>query len=263
MIRQAGTSLDGCRVLVTRAEPQASGLIHLLEAAGAVVTHLPAIHFEPPPSWESLDRLIDTPGDWDWIVFTSTTGVEFFASRAHAKGCDPSSVCRAKVAAVGPTTAEALQSLGIEPDIVPRRFTGADIPRTMPDNHEGLHIAVVRALEGRDDLIDALRDRGGAIHLAVAYETRGLESLPDGIRRALVDGAIDVLTFTSPSTAENVLRHLTLMELKLVRTRSKFVSIGPTTTSALHALGVEDVKEATSANMESLVEAVIAATSAA
>jgi uroporphyrinogen-III synthase len=251
--------LAGRRILVTRAAEQAAELIGILEAAGASVIHVPAIRFVPPPSWDSLDRVIDNPTEWDRVVFTSTNGVAFFAERSRTKGHDPSEISHARIAAVGTATADALRAHGIEPDVVPGQFRGAEIARCLPDNQTGIRTAVVRALEGRDELIDELRARGGEVHIAVAYEALPVESLPDDARNSLLTGMVAALTFTSPSTAINVLRHLSPDELDVVKAQSKFVSIGPTTTAALRILGVGDVVEAREARIQSLVDAVIGA----
>jgi len=254
---QGGTPLRGRRVLVTRAAEQASELIARLEAAGAEVVHLPAIRFVRPPTWDSLDQVIDEPDSWDLVVFTSTNGVAFFAERCRERHFEPASRIRAKVAAVGRATADALRTAGIVPDIVPERFSGSEIAGSLPDNQTGKRTAIVRALAGRDELIEELQTRGGEVHLAVAYETKGLDELPDDLRAALVEGRIDALTFTSPSTAENVLRHLSTDDLERVVERSIFVSIGPTTTAALRALGVEGVVEADESSVRGLVRALI------
>jgi uroporphyrinogen-III synthase len=251
--------LEGRRVLVTRAAGQADELIALLEEAGADVVHLPAISFAPASDPASLDRVIDAPEAWDWIVFTSTNGVRFFAARATGKGLNPPTVIRAKVAAVGAATADALRALGVQPDAVPDRYRGTEIAALLPDHQTGVRTAVVRALEGREELIDELRARGGDVHVAIAYETHGLNRLPDHIRLALADGSIDTLTFTSPSTANNVLQHLSAEELSRLTTRASFVSIGPTTTGALRELGVDVVVEASESSVAALVRAVIEA----
>jgi uroporphyrinogen III methyltransferase / synthase len=249
--------LAGRRVLVTRATEQAGELVRRLESEGASVVHVPAIRFETPADWDSLDRVIEAPSNWDWIVFTSVNGVDFFARRARETGRDPSAAGVARIAAVGDATRDALRALGIEVDITPSRFRAADLIPLLPDNQTGVRTAVVRALEGREEIVDALRARGGTVHVAVAYETRGLAALPDEIRADLVNGAIDVLTFTSPSAAGNVLRHLSTEELERVNARSRFVSIGPTTTTCLNDLGAANVREAATASVDGLVRAVI------
>jgi len=259
MSPRGSTPLRGRRVLVTRAEEQATELITRLQELGADVVHVPAIRFDPPPSWDSLDRLLDSPDDFDWVVFTSANGVRFFAERSYEKGLAPRNLLHAKVAAVGKSTADSLRAIGIEPDAVPERFRGTEIMALLPERQDGVCTAIVRALEGREELIRAIREKGGEVHLAIAYQTRGLDRLPDDAREALLEGRIDALTFTSPSTAENILRPLSAKELSIVASRAKFVSIGPTTTVALAGLGVAGSVEAGESTVEGLVEAVMRA----
>jgi uroporphyrinogen III methyltransferase/synthase len=252
----AGTPLLGRTVLVTRASGQASDLADMLRSLGAAVEHFAAITIAAPPSWDSLDAVIDNPAGWHWLVFTSTNGVDAFFARMKTNGRDSASMSGAKIAAVGRATANSLRERGVTPDILPEKFQAAEILPLLPADQTGVRTAVVRALEGRDELIDELRARGGDVHLAIAYETVGAASIPRELRARLVSGAFDALTFTSPSTAANLLRHLTASELAKVNEASLFVSIGPVTTKALSDLGVSGVVEAQEASVASLCEAI-------
>src|SRR5205085_5963138 len=60
--------LFGKRVVVTRAREQASELKRLLEEAGAQVVQFPTIEIVPPPSWESLDRVIDQLAQYQRVI---------------------------------------------------------------------------------------------------------------------------------------------------------------------------------------------------
>src|SRR5205085_9526865 len=80
--------LFGKRIVVTRAREQASELKRLLEDAGAHVVQFPTIEIVPPPSWESLDHVIDALAEYQWLIFTSANGVKFFFERLAHKGKD-------------------------------------------------------------------------------------------------------------------------------------------------------------------------------
>jgi len=255
----ASKPLAGCRVLVTRARAQSAELIDLLEKAGGEVVTFAAIEIGPPPSWESLDAVVNDLAVWGWIVFTSRNGVDAFFERLDAKGQDASALRGVSTAAVGRATAAALRARGVEPDAMPEKARSAEIAAALPGVGSGSRVAVVRALAGRDELLDDLRARGAAVHLATAYETHGAESMPDELRHSLARGEIHVLTFTSPSTVESVLRHLTDDERARVIAHASFVAIGPTTTAALEASGAEGIVQANEATMPSLAEAVVEA----
>ncbi|MCM2315459.1 MAG: uroporphyrinogen-III synthase [Thermoanaerobaculia bacterium] len=249
--------LSGRRVLVTRARAQSAELVRLLEKAGAEVVHFAAIEIAPPPSWESLDAVIDSPASFQRIFFTSTNGVDAYFGRAAATG-RVVSLGNVKVAAVGRATADALRRHWVEPDLVPEKFQASELLPLLDADQRGVRSAIVRALEGREVLVDELRARGGEVHVAVAYETKKAASIPDDLRAALAAGEIDALTFTSPSTVDGTLAHLTPAELSRVLASSVIASIGPVTTRALAQLGAANVVEAAESTVEGLVAALAA-----
>lgn len=245
--------LFGKRVVVTRAREQASELKLLLEDSGADVLQFPTIEIVPPADFDSLDVAVDEK--FDWLIFTSTNGVQSFFERLFAKGKDVRALAGTKIAAVGQSTAEDLRRRGINPDVVPERFISTELLPLLAEDQRGIRTAVVRAEEGREELLDELRRRGGEVHLAVAYRTvavaEGLEEL-----RASLD-AIDVVTFTSASTVDNFFGKLSEDERRRVLTRATIASIGATTSEAIRKYGKEPDVVAEKATIQALHDAVI------
>ena len=235
--------LFGKRIVVTRAREQASELKRLLEDAGADVVQFPTIEIAPPASWESLDRVIDALADYQWVVFTSTNGVKFFFDRLTQKGKDARALAGCMIAAVGDSTAADLRGHGIVADVVPEKFISTALLPLLDADQRGVRTAVVRAAEGRDDLIDELRKRGGDVDLAVAYETRMAEGT--------LEGTYDMVTFTSASTVDNFFA-------KVAKTNGALLaSIGPVTSEAIAKHGREPDIEAPAASIEALRDAII------
>ncbi len=234
--------LFGKRIVVTRAREQASELKRLLEESGAEVVQYPTIEIGPPASWDSLDAAID--GRYDWLVFTSTNGVEAFFRRLFAKGKDVRALAGTKVAAVGQATAADLGARGIRADVVPEKFLSMELLPLLPQDQHGILTAVIRAEEGRNDLVEELRARGGEVHLAIAYRT-----IAAGGDLAEL-GDFDIVTFTSASTVENFFARMT-------PGRAVLASIGPTTSEAIRRHGREPDIEAKSATVQALHDAVI------
>lgn len=249
--------LFGRRVLVTRARAQSAELVRLLESAGAEVVYYAAIEIAPPPSWDSLDAVLAAPASFHRIVFTSTNGVDAFFARAAELRRDVS-LRGVAIAAVGRATADALRRHGVEPDVVPDKFQASELLPLLDADQRGVRSAIVRALEGREVLVDELRARGGEVHVAVAYETKKAATIPDDVRAALVRGELDALTFTSPSTVEGTLSHLTPADLSHVLASCVIASIGPVTTKALGQFGAVNVVEAEESTVEGLVAALAA-----
>src|SRR5205085_1604124 len=173
--------LFGKRVVVTRAREQASELKRRLQEAGAEVVEFPMIEIVPPSSFESLDRVITAIGDYQWVVFTSSNGVEAFFARLRHHGKDTRCLNGVMIAAVGESTANDLRARGIDPDLVPAKFQSTALLPLLDEDQKGVRTAVVRAAQGRDEMIDELRKRGGDVDLAIAYETRRLTTAADSL----------------------------------------------------------------------------------
>jgi uroporphyrinogen III methyltransferase/synthase len=241
--------LFGKRIVVTRAREQASELKRLLQDAGADVLQFPTIEIAPPESWDSLDIAVDEK--FDWLVFTSTNGVAAFFSRLLAKGKDVRALAGTKIAAVGSATAGDLRARGVLPDLVPERFISTELLPLMAADQHGVRTAVVRAAEGRDELLDELRRRGGEVHLAVAYRTIAVDTNLDELRALIDAGDVDIVTFTSASTVDNFFA-------KLTPGRALLASIGPTTSEAIRKHGHQPGIEAANATVAALRDAIVA-----
>jgi uroporphyrinogen III methyltransferase/synthase len=252
-----GKPLFGKRVVVTRAREQASELKRMLEESGAQVLQFPTIEIAPPESWESLDRVIASK--YDWLIFTSVNGVHAWFE--HVK--DVRAIAGTKVAAVGQATADALRERGIQSDLVPERFISTDLLPLLPQDQHGIRTAVIRAAEGRDELIDELRARGGEVDLGIAYRTIAADYDPDELRALIEKDAIDVITFTSASTVDNFFDKLTLDERTRVLERALIASIGPTTSDAIRRYGKEPAVVAANATIRALHDAVVASSTLA
>ena len=251
--------LFGKRIVVTRAREQASQLVEMLSRSGANVLQFPTIEISAPDSYDSLDRAIG--GRYDAIVFTSVNGVKSYFERMMAKGKDARSFAGAKIGAVGEATAAELKARGVVADLVPERgISAAMIPLFDEDQH-GRRTAVVRAEEGRDELMEELRRRGGEVDLVVAYATRAGDYDLDQLRELIGRDAIDAVTFTSGSTVDHFFAKLDPAERKRVIEHALIASIGPTTTTAIKKYGRGPDVEASEATIGSLHDAVISALS--
>jgi uroporphyrinogen III methyltransferase/synthase len=246
--------LFGRRIVVTRAREQASELKRMLEDSGAQVLQFPTISIVPPASFDSLDVAVNE--HFDWVVFTSPNGVAAFFERLFARGKDVRALAGTKIAAVGQVTAADLRTRGIAPDVVPERFISTELLPLLAPDQRGVHTAVVRAEEGRDELLDELRRRGGEVHLAVAYRTVAADVDLDALRALIAADAIDVVTFTSASTVEHFFSKLSDEERARVLARAKLASIGETTSAAIRKWGKEPDVVAANATIQALHDAV-------
>jgi uroporphyrinogen-III synthase len=180
----------------------------------------------------SLRRI--AAGEFDWVVFTSRSGVEALLGRLPALGLTVEAV-KARVAAVGEGTARALRERGVEPALVPRTFTTDALSRAMPSGSGKVLLA--RADVAPDGLEAALARKGWTALRVDAYRTRPADSLPPGADRALREGRVDAVTFTSASTVQGF-AGVASEALKAAPRRPKIVCIGPVTARAARAFGL-------------------------
>lgn len=223
--------LSGVRVLVTRTREQASELSGVLRELGADVVEAPAIRVEPPRSWTAVDLAVTRlkRGDYAWVVFTSANGLRFFWSRLRG---DARSFGAARVAAVGTGTADALRARGIEPDLIPATFTTEAIGDALPRGKG--RVLLARADKIEPGLEDALRAKGWTPDRLVVYRLRAVARLAPAVRRAVLEGEIDVLTFASGGTVRAFMK---LLRSKPHR-RVRVAAIGPVTARAAKEAGL-------------------------
>jgi uroporphyrinogen-III synthase len=152
--------LAGRRIVVTR--PEAKSLADELERLGAEVTIVPLIEIRPAEDRRALEDAITRFPGYDWIVLTSVNGVD--AVKAGLAG-----LAGPKVAAVGPVTADAIRSHGVEPTFVASRASD-DIASGLGEL-AGKRVAMPQADIAEPHLAAELRAQGAEVDVIVAYRT--------------------------------------------------------------------------------------------
>jgi uroporphyrinogen III methyltransferase/synthase len=242
-------------VLVTRTREQASELSGVLRELGAEVVEAPAIRVEAPKSWAAVDRTVSRlrEGRYQWAVFTSSNGVRMFFDRLHAARSDARAFGGVRVAAVGTGTADALRGFGISSDLIPPTFTTDAIGKAFPRGKGSVLLA--RADKTEPGLEEALRAKGWTPERVTVYRLRAVARLSPAIRRQVLDGEIDVLTFASGGTVRAFMR---LLRAKPPR-GMKVAVIGPVTARAAKEAGLRVDAVAREHTIPGLAAAAVAA----
>ena len=247
--------LFGKRILVTRARNQASKLTAKLENLGAEVIEAPAIEItDPSDLYEALDKAIDHVQDYHWLIFTSANGVEYFFNRLYQAGKDVRALGYAKIAAIGSATAEKLKQYGIVADVIPQEYRAEGVIEAMKGKlPPHAKILLPRAEEAREILPEKLQEMGAEVEVAPAYRTVCGDVDSEALVSELVNGEIDVVTFTSSSTVKNLVNIIGSVDfLKDVKT----ACIGPVTADTAKSLGIEPDIIAKEYTIDGLVEAI-------
>ncbi len=192
-------SLDGKRVLVTRAAHQAGKLSEGLRALGIEPVEVAVIEICPPLDFAPLDRALRALSNYDWLVLTSANTVLRFFDRAAAIGLDLSATSNLKVAAVGESTAAAARDAGLAVALVPESYIAESLAKSLAEQSRGKKVLLARAAIARDVIPDALRAAGATVDVVDAYRNVMPEAAPALLREALKNG-IAAAAFTSSST---------------------------------------------------------------
>ena len=230
--------LNSKRVIITRPHGRAEALSSRLRNLGAEVIHLPAIRLSTLHG--SLDG-VDLSG-WDWIGFTSVTGVNAFFELLTESGRDIREIGTAKIAAIGSATAESLRTHGLKVDYVPEIFDGQNLA-------EGLakiagSVLMFRAENGSEDISRILNHYGIRNKQVCIYRT-------DYVKLLHVPKYTDIIIFTSASTVKGFCQTVDNMR------EVKAVCIGRQTADEAVRQGFSDVVIAEQADIDSLVKAVL------
>jgi len=196
--------LFGKGVVITRPERQTDYLARLLSAEGAHPIAFPTIKIGPPASWQELDCAIDKLTTYDWLIFTSANGVQFFFERLWEKNRDLRDLKGIKICCIGPATARQIEDKGIKIDIVPKQFIAEGILQSFAAmDLKGRKILIPRAAKARDVLPEGLNKLGASVDVVATYQTVNSGKKKEELAAMIYDNKVDVITFTSSSTVTN------------------------------------------------------------
>lgn len=240
--------LFGLKVMVTRPQGQIGSLRRRLHELGADVVCQPAIEVGPPADWSPVDAALRSLTNYDWLVFSSANGVEFFLNRLCGEHGDLRLLGGLRIAAIGSGTAEALAGYHLRANLIPTEFRAERLADALAEQASGSRMLLVRASRGREILAERLIAAGAQVEQVVAYESRDV-SVPDAeVQQLLRAGRIDWIIVSSSAIA----RSLSAMFGADLR-RARLATISPLTSAALRECGYEPAVEATAYTMEGIV----------
>ena len=239
MTRGAG-SLAGRRVIVTRAVERAGALSALLRDAGAEVVEMAVTTtLDASDGGAAFRSAVERIDSYDWVVVTSPEGARRLARALEHAGVDRSSL-RARLAAVGRATAEAIGGA----DLVPTVQTGMSLGEAFPLGSGRVLLAVAES--ARDDFASAARAKGWAVERVHSYRTVAVMPAVvdvDAVREC------DAITFTASSSVEAWVAAFGTVVPPMV------VAMGPQTADALRRAGIDSFVVAADQTLPGIVAA--------
>jgi len=214
------------------------------------------IKIKPLTDSNEFLQVLTKIGQYDWVVFTSGNGVNTFFDALESLEKDARVFGSSKIAAIGSRTAEQLGRFGIKADFVPDVFTGRELGKQLIcfANLRNKKILLLRSELASNELVEILVEAGAqvdnvAIYTAVAAKSDSAR-LADGISK----GAIDWLTFASPSSVDGFFGQI---GSDVVNSGDvKVASIGPVTSERLRELGIKVNVTANEHTLDGLLDAV-------
>jgi len=250
--------LDGRTILITRARSQTTDTIETIKKHGGKPLLFPVLSVIDPQSWESCDHALRRIGEYDAIAFTSINGVSGFLKRAEFLGIDLTTNGTLTISAVGDATAAMLRKSGIQVSEIPLTYSAADLGRALAGGAiRGKRFLLPQGNIARSDLQDHLVEAGAEVDPVVVYQT--VEVTPpgtDALVSLLENGAVDVVTFASPSAVRGFF-HATHAEALFRENSVPLIAvIGTTTSEEVRSLGLPVSVLARTATMDGLIESI-------
>ncbi|HTL41546.1 MAG TPA: uroporphyrinogen-III synthase [Pseudolysinimonas sp.] len=244
----ADKPLSGWRVLVPRGGTWGDAVAATLRGFGAAPVIAPLINFasaeDPTPLANALHELQD--GQYDWLVVTSATTVDVLSGQGVRV---PDST---RIAAVGETTAAALQLAGYRVDFVPGADNSArGLVKEWPASEIRGRVLIPQSDIADPTLVAGLSKLGFAVEYVTAYRTVGLPIAP-AVKADLQSGAIRGVLVTSGSVARQLAAELPELPAEIV-----IACIGPRTAFDARAAGLPVHVIAEERSAESLIDALV------
>lgn len=248
------TTLQGKRILVTRAKHQSQLLSQLIEQAGGQVIQFPVLEIVAPQNTQLINQQLSKTKTWDWVIFTSANAVNY-AVEMTANQLPLSSMTR--IAAIGGNTANTLTKHGISVDLIPVVSSSeglAESPEMQQINH--LNCLVIKGEGGRAVLEKRLSERGAVVTTVDVYR----RICPKSDSKSLLDQwsrqAIEYVTITSVEALDNLIHLIGDQGFKRLQEATLIVLSQRIHTAAINK-GLSKVVIASSTSDKGIIESIV------
>jgi uroporphyrinogen-III synthase len=223
-------------VVVTRDEPHDGPLSARLRELGLEVLWWPVVHVTPAADPAALQTALEQIEQFDWIVFTSRHAVDPVTARV------PSPPERARIAAVGAATAAVLRARGWTAAVVPDQASaGSLLTALTPLIAPGARVLFPASSRALPTLAAGLRQLGAEVVQVEAYRTDCTALDVDACRAYIERAAVGAVTFTSPSSVDELEQALGREHFERLLASSAPIVLGSTTGRALARRGFRAV----------------------
>lgn len=247
--------LFGKNILITRDTVGNNDFAQKLLSCGAYPVRFDSIEIQDLTRKPKVQNVLNNLDRFNWILFTSANGVRLTFEALRKIRKDARAFADASVACIGPKTGELLDHFGIKLDFVPDVFTSAELAKQLAGftNLAGKKVLLLRSQIAGAELPDGLTKNGAHVEDVAVYTVKTSSAETSQLIELINSGAINFLTFTSPSTVQAFFERI---DLELIKsTKIKIASIGPVTTEQLEKTGLTVHIEAKTHTIDGLITA--------
>ncbi|MDH3325617.1 MAG: uroporphyrinogen-III synthase [Gammaproteobacteria bacterium] len=195
--------LKGVGVLITRPEHQADDLCQSIESLGGTAIRFPVLQIEDIDDTTLFYSQIDRLDTFDIAIFISPNAVNKAISLVRARKKWPDNV---KIAAVGKTSAKALDRLGLIADIFPSKKFNSEALLSLDEMQDvsGKNIIIFRGDGGRELLAETLKSRGATVEYAECYKRSKPKTDVSALLKHWARGEVNIIVTTSNEGLHNL-----------------------------------------------------------
>jgi uroporphyrinogen III methyltransferase / synthase len=257
-VADSNKTLEGRRIIVTRAVEQSESLVAELRKNGATAIMLPMVSFAPPEDLAPLDDGIRNLHSFQWLFLTSQNALRALQERCAFLGSPLREVLEGvQIAAVGPATAEAAEAAGLKVTYVAQKHQGVSLAQELAERVKGQKILLPRSDRANRDLVQVLNKLQAYVTEVIAYKTiRPAEGEIAKYASEIERGA-DAILFFSPSAVYHLQDILGAAKFVILSRDAAFTAIGPVTEKALQATGVQRIISAKHTHVTAVIDSLV------
>lgn len=245
-------TLKGRTIAITRPRDQAEETGKMIEKKGGKPYFIPTIEIKGPSDLSSIKKFIDDlmRGEIDYVIFMSINGVRYLLSAAESLGLRDQLkeyLGKTVTIAVGPRTAQELNTHKIHVNLVPTKYSSEGIIQSLQQlDISGKSICIPRTSGATPILAKRLGEMGGKVQEIYVYES--LLPIDQNLKRRffqdLMAGKIHAIIFSSSLGVKNLfqmlMEQISMEKLRdTMNSRLTIVAIGPATAKTSLEMGLK------------------------
>ena len=224
--------LENKKILVTKNKDSAEKFFSNLNGYGAEIVYLPTIKIISKIETEETKNVLLKSYNYDYLILTSGNAAEVFYQAVQKYNLD---LAYCKIVVVGSGTADKCRGLGFYVHIIPEEFSAKGLLRKFSTfDLTGKNILIPGSSLSGEDLRFGLTELGANVTFLPIYDVFDINV--NEIQNELANirtKAPDIFVFTSPSSFQNFLKILDVVNVETYFENKIICAIGTTTEYAI------------------------------